>query len=208
MERPIILNTEMVKAVLEGRKTQTRRVMDFPKSYMWNHEWFKKNYTFDKMFFDDIKNRNVAIFTDGEYTEWFKCPFGKVGNRLWVRETFQLSKGDMAPTLEEELTKTPHIRYYASDVPKYRDFDKWRPSIHMPREFSRITLEITDIRVERLQDISQEDREAEGYPEGKYGSYSFNWFVGLWNSIHKKENTWQDNPWVWVINFKKLKHRR
>lgn len=187
-ERPILFNSEMVKAILDGRKTQTRRV---------------------------IKNITIA---NGKY--WYKSrpldnypcfhmlsPYGKIGDKLWVREKHQFTTGDMAPTLEEELLKRlkkPDVMYYASDNPRYRDKDKWRPSIHMPRWASRITLEITDVKVERVRDISNEDAIREGWKQRKNVLPDpYMWFSELWDSINRKRGYgWVNNPWIWVIEFK------
>uniref|UniRef100_A0A6M3JVC1 Uncharacterized protein n=1 Tax=viral metagenome TaxID=1070528 RepID=A0A6M3JVC1_9ZZZZ len=190
-ERPILFNSKMVSAILEGYKTQTRRVIK-PQN---------------------ASKGSIPIFA-------YNCPLGKVGDRLYVREKFQLSKGDFAPTLEEELSKKSRVLYYASDNPRYRDKDKWKPSIHMPKWASRITLEITDIRVEQLQDISGEDcwkegvdEEGDDYNRAEHymiggsqiegGSPERYAFIGLWDSITKREYQWDRNPWVFVLTFQK-----
>ena len=201
-ERPIIFSSEMVKAILEDRKTQTRRVL---KRQSTTNEI---PYLRPDELYIHTSNRGVGMGLP------FKCPY-KVGDRLWVREKYQLSSGDFAPTIEEELTKKPHPLYYASDNPRYRDKDKWKSPIFMPRKYSRITLEITDVRVEGVQDISEEDAFAEGCDCRDTGPLQFSGpiivyktnkakFKNLWNSIHKKEHRWEDNPWVWVISFKRL----
>lgn len=188
-EKPIIFKAEMVRAILEGRKTQTRRVVKL----------------------DGFEGDPVYETENGLHNIIDLCPY-KVGQTLWVRETFQISKGDFAPTLEEELTKKPNILYYASDNPRYRDNDKWTPSIHMPRLASRIDLEVTNVRVERVQEISEEDAIAEGVlsisdPSGKsiWGDgFAKACFRKLWDSINvKKGHGWNENPWVWVIEFKR-----
>ncbi|HHS9980102.1 TPA: hypothetical protein ACTY9H_004748 [Klebsiella quasipneumoniae subsp. similipneumoniae] len=160
------------------------------------------------------------------------CPFGDVGDRIWVRETFQ------GPLVHEELFEeysaypekfeTPEYCEYAADGgvrPEYCDLDDnlrhgWRPSIHMPRWASRILLEITNVRVERLNAISEEDAEAEGIDmEALYDSQDCydciadhnmtgrptvtGAFKYLWESIYGAEN-WLANPWVWVIEFKRV----
>jgi len=191
-ERPIIFNTEMVKAVLEGRKIQTRRVVrrikDQEKSY-WNIKELILPYPRDGLVWN--------VRCERGYSGHIKCPYGKVGDRLWVRETWFNFWGGIIYRAADE---------YASIVDDDPD-NTWKPSIHMPRWASRITLKITDIRVERLQEIKYEGMKAEGcLPKnccgGERETLRKEYWIPLWNSIYKKENTWQDNPWVWVIEFK------
>ncbi|MBJ9142245.1 ASCH domain-containing protein [Citrobacter koseri] len=201
-ERGMIFNGEMVRAILEGRKTQTRRPVNSSTADLLD---LQKQYPHKKY--------NIV------------CPLGQPGDCLWVRETFQ------GPLVSEELFEeyraypekfeTPQYCEYAADGgarPEYCDLDDnlrhgWRPSIHMPRWASRILLEITDVRVERLNDISQEDAQAEGMDlTGWRPTYSdpdsggevwtpYDNFAQLWESIYGDEN-WRSNPWVWVIEFK------
>ena len=193
-ERPVIFNGEMVRAILDGRKTQTRRIAKADSS---NH--------------------------------LLGCPFGKVGDRLWVREAYQgpLFNFDQMETYLEDTSKfeRPEFCEYRADggrTPEYYDADDnlrhgWKPSIHMPRWASRILLEITAVRVERLNDISQEDAKAEGVkpagdmlpdypdtfltPKGDFATAKVA-FQRLWQSIYGEES-WAANPWVWVIEFKR-----
>lgn len=219
-ERPILFNGEMVRAILEGRKTQTRRVMKPTKTnekYIFNHEAFKR-YKFDHMW-HDLKDRFCAFFKTGPveeskfgFAESFECPYGQPGDRLWVRERFLLHQ-PFTGDIDNDLGKA-HAMYYADDNPRYRDKDKWRPSIHMPRWASRITLEITGVRVDRLQDISEPDAIAEGIHEdiggkyqkamgnGPYCDFARQAYQFLWQDINGAES-WAANPWVWVIEFKK-----
>uniref|UniRef100_A0A6M3LT89 ASCH domain-containing protein n=1 Tax=viral metagenome TaxID=1070528 RepID=A0A6M3LT89_9ZZZZ len=204
-KRPILFNSKMVSAILEGHKTQTRRVIKpqpdfsgviYPSLLKWRR--FRSKWG---AFPQNASKGSIPIFA-------YNCPFGKVGDKLYVREKFQLSKGDFASTLEEELNKKPQVLYYASDSPRYRDKDKWRPSIHMPKWASRITLEITDIRVERLQDIGYTEMKKEGcLPVNCCGGMTETlleeYWIPLWNSVAKKEYQWNQNPWVFVISFKK-----
>lgn len=223
-EIPILFNGEMVRAILEGRKTQTRRpVKDGPDESYYRYpvvdkygdcQWFS-----DK---DDIGYED-ELDDEGEYPDVFpshyeaiRSPFGSIGDRLWVRETFCVGykdeDGDMSclvPTGESEQIANRMAKYKASHVmPKHSAF-KWTPSIHMPRWASRITLEVTDIRVQRVQEISEEDAMAEGIDLKGYRSNTFGIsgrehrivFSTLWQSIY---NTWDANPWVWVATFKKV----
>jgi hypothetical protein len=169
-EKPILFSTEMVKAILEGRKSQTRRIV---KPQPWSH------------------------------TKRVLCPYGKLGDILWVRETW-------AHTGAYHIFKAGNNwgEYYVDE--NYNPTDKkiqWKPSIHMPRAACRIRLEITDIRVERLQDISWEDVVAEGCPGYRpTQDEPTQQFQRLWQSINGEES-WQSNPWVWVISFHTLKNR-
>ena len=164
--KPILFNTEMVKAVLDGRKTQTRRVI---KSNL--HWYIGQGFP--------LKN-----------------PDGQVGDKLWVRETFCIDDQDMIFFKADETFKPIEL--------------KWKPSIFMPRKASRITLEITDIRVEGIQDISQADIVKEGIKitdEPKRTLYLMNDFFQLWESINKKRGYgWDVNPYVWVVEFKLLEN--
>ena len=177
-ERPIIFNTEMVKAILDGRKTQTRRPIK-PQPRVTN-------------------KANDFFITLGMVEE---CPFGKVGDRLYVRETIALNRNP-----NNLRAVSPMYRADNSPVKMDCGFYKFPKgntcsSIHMPRWASRITLEITDVRVERLQDINAEDSLAECVKwDGMYEHPRDN-FIHLWNSIYKN---WADNPWVWSIEFKLL----
>jgi hypothetical protein len=193
----------MVRAILEGRKTQTRRVV-------------KDTDVRDVGAFGvaayvtarEVKERGRVI---GRRDVTKPCPYGEPGDRLWVKETF--------------VYRSKHDRhYYRADHPVYDPYahDGWRPSIFMPRLASRITLEITAVRLERLQEISEEDAVAEGcesdaaalgrlsHLRGSDASRAVPWLTrlatardayrSLWESIHGP-GAWKLNPWVWVISF-------
>ena len=213
-EHPIIFSTPMVKAILDDRKTQTRRVikpqpdlgLDPFDSYSRINIGRYHPTMVDK---DGQEYPGDEIF--GAYTddgEWgWKCPYGQVGDRLWVRETF--------------LYRTPNSIIYKADgsekfitgeyIEKFANINDERllcsPSIFMPRWASRITLEITEIRAERLQDISDGDAIAEGCtdknPIGNLVLEPRYIFKQLWDSINGKKYPWDSNCWVWVISFKK-----
>lgn len=213
-ERGMIFNGEMVRAILDGRKTQTRRPI----------KWKQTRFT-EIGEREDGSNWPWSEDTEKVCDYWHPCPFGAVGDRIWVRETFQGPLFDyekMESYLEDSSKfEKPEFCQYAADgkpAPEYYDADDnlhcgWRPSIHMPRWASRINLEITDVRVERLNDISQEDAQAEGMElTGWRPTYSdpdsggevctpYDNFAQLWSSIYGEES-WQGNPWVWVIEFK------
>lgn len=210
--KPILFSTPMVQALLDGRKTQTRRVMRRARGsfvYCENNRVIK-SYELN----DLIANPTIAHDF---------CPYGKPGELLWVRESF---------------TKDLDGYVYKANCPWWDSLHgKFKkPSIHMPRRASRITLEITDVRVEKLQDISEEDAEAEGVEYFKTGcsyggdiTYHFkdylcegvhtendgeriiynntfpddasSSFKSLWKSINGKDS-WDVNPWIWVVEFK------
>lgn len=213
-EKPILFNTEMVRAVLDGRKTQTRRVIK-PQP---NHQLEMCPYSgWAEM--GDVGNGKTGCHCNGGK---FKCPYGQVGNRLWVRERFCLGEIVSGDSLPEEIDplyiEQPHgkgvvIPYeYAISQDIGIEDVKWKPSIFMRREYSRINLEIVDIRVERVMDITPEDALAEGIeawvekhqPIGdKRSIYPHSDFAFLWDSINKERGYgWDVNPWTWVVEFK------
>lgn len=187
-ERGMIFNAEMVRALLDGRKTQTRRIMKAqPSSGVRTSPFVKSG------------------FEDGHGKE-LSCPFGAVGDRIWVRETWA-EAGAGAPELQLYRANYPdHVPSYYENLEMAEDI-RWRPSIHMPRWASRITLEITKVRVERLKHVPRSGIIAEGYPAERAadgGEYDpFLWYRDLWESIYG-EGSWQANPWVWVIEFRRI----
>lgn len=207
-ERPIIFNADMVRAVLDGRKTQTRRIMkNQPVSSKTREDdfWFSCNKTRSMVHVSDFIPGNCANLPDAH--EYFSmcCPFGAVGDRLWVREAFRVhSRATDVATLVYKASEQQSWTQQTHRVPiekcnKPAAIDKWTPSIHMPRWASRITLEVTGVRVERLQDISAEDAAAEGIT----GRAKMHDFGVLWSSIYG-DDSWQANPWVWVIEFNRV----
>ena len=209
-ERPILFSGEMVRAILDGRKTQTRRVV-------------KEPICIDKDTYAD-----AGLTWYGNFGLRKPCKFGSVGDRLWVKETHRWDGVDPKIAIREKMTDALTFRAdFDGDVSI--DDCKWKPSIFMPRWASRITLEIVSVRVDRLQDISEEDAKAEGVrmarwfvPEGKPEGQSRNLAANgmLWNqtwealcyrnayaTLWEKINgagSWDKNPWVWVIEFKKI----
>lgn len=182
-ERPILFSAPMIRAILEGRKTQTRRIVSPqpPETHV-------------------LCGVNDLFWVEGKDEPGgcpeFKCPHGVPDQRLWVRETFQ----DTGP----ELNIEPGYVYRATDP----DWDnhvgwKWTPSIFMPRKASRITLEIVKVRVERVQQITGKDALAEGILRDDDGETPN--FRQLWDSINAQRGFgWDVNPWVFVIEFKRL----
>lgn len=212
-ERPILFSSAMVRALLDGRKTQTRRIIK------------------------TMNNNRLEVKVGGKWRQIhaadpnLPCPYGQPGDRLWVRETFGVLDADH---------QTPDCKcYYKADCREGSESDdlrkeygyKYKPSIHMPRWASRITLEIVSVRVERLNDISEQDALAEGMKgitkdrilvkygipdsDGQPGTDNYGWpwnkwctdprgaFFGLWESINGA-GSWQQNPWVWVVEFKRV----
>ena len=225
-ERGIIFNTEMVRAIIDGRKTQTRCIAKFKpidKALNFNFSGLRAgNYH------AGIKDgRCVLRSTDGatwnDRTYPLTCPYGKVGDRIWVRETWQGPLVDVEKAYDLFKDPTPYQKVencvYKADggyAPEYIDCDDnfrqgWRPSTQMPRWASRITLEITDVHVERLQSISEEDAKAEGFDNSQSdAANSIGWFEKpirvfrrAWGNIYGNDG-WDSNPWVWVIEFKRV----
>jgi len=192
-ERPILFSAPMVRALLDGSKTQTRRVVK-PQPAPWGQHggWQLPGFCAS----DDKGFRHGAPI--------FKCPYGKPGDRLWVREAFARIDGQTRPWIETDYRATYKHGDRLGDTLGIKK--RWTPSIHMPRHASRITLEITSVRVERLQDISESDAMAEGVKNSLHlsgGRFARENFEHLWWSING-EGSWEANPWVWVVEFKKV----
>ena len=192
-ERPILFSAPMVRAILAGAKTQTRRAVKFKP---WHQIEARDDGSPWPWMYDDER---VA-------DHWVPCPYGQPGDRLWVRETHMdlgacyLYRADDSAEQERALV-----------APGQR----WRPAIHMPRAASRITLEITAVRVERLQDISEADAKAEGISEFVGGWWCEHddaeqiagmtpqeGYAHLWERINGA-GSWAENPWVWVVTFQR-----
>lgn len=209
-ERPILFSGPMVQAILEGRKTQTRRIVtrlsgigsvsEFAKSDTpgWDYTFRDKRMRWNDLDFNQLLSR---------------CPYGSVGERLWVRETWaDYFDGNTDVSLRIGNDWQNRMRYrVCCDRPWG---DRWRPSIYMPRWASRITLEITGLRVECLQDITEDDAKSEGIATSSNGVYFMDYthgianvckpefsFMTLWQSINGPES-WSANPWVWVVEFR------
>ncbi|HDU6142406.1 hypothetical protein AAHU67_06645 [Klebsiella pneumoniae] len=210
-ERGMIFNGEMVRALLSGRKTQTRRII---KDCTVGRDQISK--------FIQIEKKFIGCYPE-DVPELIRecCPYGIPGDRIWVREAFRVhSRATDVATLVYKASERNSWTEQTHRVPvavcnKPATPEKWTPSLHMPRWASRILLEITDVRVERLNSISQEDAQAEGLElTGWRPTYSdpdsggevmtpYDNFAELWSSIYGDES-WQANPWVWVIEFKRV----
>ncbi len=230
-ERGMIFNADMVRAILDGRKTQTRRevnlnldIASLATTYDWATSLAANHYqglTEEQIQQKAESLRGVihpVILGNGQMVSII-CPHGKPGDRIWVRETF-------CPVDDTQYGGEKWVDYRATPkfeashpagwdcAPNDAEALKWRPSIHMPRWASRILLEITNVRVERLNAISQADAIAEGAPPShpsidcvsqEYGfpDFSRSWFGQTWQHIYGEES-WDANPWVWVIEFKRV----
>ena len=210
-ERPVIFNGEMVRAILDGRKTQTRRVMKVqpkPSETRPGDFWFSSKKLESMVHVSDFMPGNSPIADCHHFFQEHCCPFGQIGDRLWVRETFAAFDADWKhPGKPHDLKDGPWPNVvYPASVAKIPD-GTCRPSIHMPRWASRILLEITAVRVERLSGISESDARAEGYPverEVDGGAHDpWLWFRELWDGIYP-DNSFKVNPWVCVIEFKRV----
>lgn len=188
IERPIIFSTAMVQAILAGRKTMTRRVV---KPNNLDGAPLKG---FDAYELHDGKYRGRFGFAS-EDNEW-ASPYGRPGDLLWVRETF--CHNGMYTWFKTDMDDLRDLFY--PDGSNFKP--KWKPSIHMPKKYARIWLKVTGVRVERLQDISTEDAIAEGYTNPNFNRLPLDWFIELWDSINAKQGFgWDQNPWVWVVEF-------
>ncbi len=199
-ERPILFSAPMIRALLAGTKTQTRRIAKpvrhpdlgnvyAPGALVLEHE---PQHVIDRC-----------------------CPYGRPGDRLWVREAFMHEPADYCWEASVSIPCRPAETVYRADFPNSQPGEGWKPSIHMPRNLSRILLEITSVRVERLQDISEEDAYAEGIEQTDFiedaehqepatgappGRYAYR---ALWEDINGPDS-WAQNPWVWVVEFKRV----
>lgn len=217
MERPIFFDSDMVQAILAGKKTVARRIARVPR---------RPGYTaqLSEVFAD-------PGLGDGGYLQVpyldsvdrlvhrVRCPYGSPGDRLWVRETWAPWSEHLDQTGEAEALRVvkeqmpwAHIEYRADSSWSHHSVRRWRPAIHMPRWASRITLEITSIRAERLHDITEEDAKREGvgphsYPYCAENKRHREGFATLWDKVYCKRKhlaswaPWSSNPFVWRIEF-------
>ena len=211
-ERPILFAGAMVRAILDGRKTQTRRVVKIP-GVMPRTAFTITSSAEEMIRFDD---GTFHYLSTAALSGPYPCPYGQAGDRLWVRETWAASGS---------RTRYRADQSHPDDYPGAQ-FQPWRPSIHMPRVACRLVLEITDVRVERLQAISHEDALAEGVFDGAAFCDAFEpgkrnaageshediarrlqWpqrqFQRLWASINGQAS-WDANPWVWALTFRQV----
>lgn len=223
-EHPIIFSGEMVRAILEGRKTQTRWVIKPPPEIKIRDIgedcseliWSDKKHCLN--IGGGLSQEQLLRKIANDY-----CPYGKIGDRLWVREAWWKAPPITIKMLREGADTWSKV-YYAVEEEE-SDLEKWgwrkMPSIHMPRWASRLTLEIINISIERVQEINEKDAGEEGIEiiKGMAGDFYRDYshinarafkspilsFCSLWNSINAKHGFgWDTNPWVWVIEFKRV----
>jgi hypothetical protein len=202
-ERPILFSGAMVRALLDGRKTQTRRIVKHQPVYG------DVAGTFASWMFKKRKANGYWLYPNAKSTVLSECPYGEQGDRLWVRETF-------FPCPESH---GGGWHYKATEQNDFMPTMPWKPSIHMPRVASRITLEITGVRVERLQGISETDSLSEGIEASSEGfgidsgrhfhaASGRQSYASLWDSLNAARGYgWDENPWVWVVEFRKIDAR-
>ena len=228
-ERPILMSAPMVRAILDGRKTETRRVVKCPRGWEGQYPHLDPFAMPPAVWWWNGVHERVGVRQE--------CPYGVPGDRLWVREGAWYDReviGDIGAT--RCFFPGDHVRFQdgragrapfetTADLLNLNGGLKKRPGIHMPRWASRITLEITDIRVQRLQDITRLDIVAEGWPmddrqEGQVACVrnglfsddyiddaSIEWYADLWDSINGK-GAWDANPFVWAITFRRIEAQR
>jgi len=198
-ERPILFSAPMVRAIIDGTKTQTRRIVkvrgvDFIGGAGQQNDP-------DAWGYENPRAEGYLTLKNG-----IPCPYGKTGDHLWVRETHFISDEEHEAVGGAILTSVEPKVYYKADDKDLRAWPGWRPSIYMPRWASRITLEVESVRVERLQAISEADAIAEGikpFPSIP-SKIPVMQYQDLWESINGP-GSWEANPWVWVITFKRVK---
>ena len=205
--KPILFNTEMVRAILDGRKTVTRRVIDVPQGFKflgWNMDSG-----------DHIQYGECTFISDNGITQIIRKPKYKINDVLYIRETFMehytyfISNCLPNPPILDKANFSDNEGLMGCGV------DRWKPSIHMPKAYARLFLRVTDVRIERLQDITEYQAKAEGcylpcyeVKTGKENSDNIALFKIIWNStIHKSKMDqygWNANPWVFVYEFEKI----
>ncbi len=202
-ERPILFSGEMVRAILDGRKTVTRREVKLPRA----RDSFVLVEHGDGWWPYQSDDGESHVCSDGMERP-YNCPYGQPGDQLWVRESWCPIYRQGNPELgviEVDYRATPRERMCDLDGSR-----RWKPSIHMPRSASRIQLEVTAVHVERLQDISEEQAQAEGVSPVRVKVKKLSalvhraGFFYLWERINGI-GSWDANPWVWVVEFKVIK---
>lgn len=223
-ERPILFSAPMVRALLAGTKTQTRRAVAtrYPIEFLGGVGQ-QDDLSCWGWFFDGPDQHGYMVLERGLNEHHnnghvsIPCPYGEPGDRLWVRETF--SPYAVPGGMPSSIAQATYVvfpdggqmyrdGFYVEPLAKYApgaaDHIKWRPSIHMPRWASRILLEVTDVRVQRLQEISEADARAEGVGSPITRDQKRPGFMRLWDEINGARCPWDSNPWVWAVSFRRL----
>ncbi len=202
-EHPILFSAPMVRAILAGQKTVTRRLVK-PQPPAGCDRVTLMPLSTEASWHNDASREKHPAPRKRDGDAWMRCPYGSPGDRLWVRETWRADDYDDAGTI------------YVADLPaelfeEAGDLVKWRPSIHMPRNRSRLTLAVEEVRVERLHAIDEADAVREGLPprlpEGTAlsgNSSARQRFEWLWDHINGTRAPWASNPWVWRVQFRRL----
>lgn len=193
-EHGMIFNGEMVRALLDGRKTQTRRPVKIDLANAFDPPRCEQ----------DVKDGYPWV--EDAYGDWHRgiefSPYGQPGDRIWCRETWCQKWEDAEGYVEKALYRADGLEVFHPDS---MDKSPWRPSIHMPRWAARILLEITEVRVQRLREISEADALAEGLCNGDQFETATDEFRSLWDSIYAAKGLgWTANPWVWAYTFKRV----
>jgi hypothetical protein len=178
---PILFQPEMVKANLAGRKTETRRLNGLDTINERPDDWHFVHLSIDH------NNKLFAHFQKGHGRLAIPCPYGQPGDILWVRENFAKVKDN----------------YFIYQANKHQQSMVWKPSIHMPKEACRMFLLLKEVKIERLQDITEESAIAEGYHNNQDVQSPYLWYRNLWVTIKGLEN-WLQNPWLWVLKYEVL----
>ncbi len=186
-ERPMLFSAPMIRALLAGTKSQTRRVVKDTGLYAIDAAIHGA----------ETAARELQALAS-------RCPYGQPGHKLWVREAFIHEPADYCWEASVSIPSRPACTVYRADAADPSG-GTWKPSIHMPRALSRITLEVTGVRVERLQAISEADARAEGYELGAPPCIDapLRWYRHLWEQINGA-GSWDANPWVWCVSFKRV----
>jgi hypothetical protein len=202
-ERPILFSAPMARAILAGSKTQTRRVVQYVNYWHIDRHISDWHLSMPPILADGVATFELQSDVDDTRNVAVRCPYGQPGDLLWVRETWAVRKLQAGYWVEYKADSKNARAPEEVDAFALFTVGTWRPSIFMPRWASRLTLRITEVRVERVQDISETDAMDEGVDYRRdFGESYRDAFAALWDDINAKRGYgWDVNPWVWVISF-------